>query len=116
MAHSGLALATSIATTITTGSLIYGLKRKIRSLGLSRLVKCGVKSLVSSMAMGILVYLTYYPLESKVLGNTILELAVLLGTISLGVAVYLIIIYLLKVDEITWFINLVKRELKRDKK
>lgn len=116
MAHSGLALATSIATTITTGSLIYGLKRKIRSLGLSRLVKCGVKSLVSSMAMGILVYLTYYPLESKVLGNTILELAVLLGTISLGVAVYLIIIYLLKVDEITWFINLFKRELKRDKK
>ena len=111
MAHSGLALATSIATTITTGSLIYGLKKKIGSLGLSKLVKCGFKSLVSSLVMGMLVYLMYYPLESKVLGNTILELAVLLGVISFGAAVYLIIIYLLKVDEISWFVNLFKRRL-----
>ena len=111
MAHSGLALATSIATTVTTGSLIYGLKKKIGSLGLSKLVKCGFKSLISSLVMGVLVYLTYYPLESKVLGNTMLELAVLLGVISLGAAVYLIIIYLLKVDEIGWFVNLFKRRL-----
>lgn len=115
MAHGGLAFATSIAITVTTGSLIYGLKKKIGSLGLSKLVKCGLKSLVSSLVMGILVYLTYYPLESKVLGNTILELAVLAGAISFGAAVYFIIIYLLKVDEISWFVDLLKKKLRNSR-
>ena len=84
MAHAGLALATSIATTITTVLLIYGLRRKIGSLGLSKLIACGLKSLVSSLVMGLLVYTMYYPLESIVLGNTILELSLLLGVASLG--------------------------------
>lgn len=113
MAHSGLALATSIATTITTGSLIYGLKRKIGSLGLSKIVKCGLKSLASSLIMGILVYLMYYSLESKLMGDTILESVLLLGVVSLGATIYIVAIYLLKVDEMSWFINLLKQKLKK---
>ncbi|MGI6317353.1 MAG: murein biosynthesis integral membrane protein MurJ [Dethiobacteria bacterium] len=113
MAHSGLALATSIATTVTTGSLIYGLRKKIGSIGVLQILKCGLKSLASSLVMGILVYLTYYPLENKVLGNTIFELAVFLGVVSFGAAVYLVMIYLLKVDEVSWFVNLFKRKLKK---
>ena len=112
LAHSGLALATTIATTVTTGTLIYRLRQKIGSLGMSKYALCGIKSLVSSLIMGILVYLTYYPLESKVLGNTILELAVLLGVASLGAAVYFFIIYLLKVEEINWFVRLFKNKLR----
>jgi len=111
LAHSGLALATSIATTITSVLLIYGLRRKIGSLKFSDFVRCGFKSLVSSLVMGLLVFLTYYPLESKVLGNTILELSLLLGVVSLGAVVYFIIIYLFKVEEIIWFINLLKGKL-----
>lgn len=111
MAHGGLALATSIATTVTAGWLIYGLRKKIGSLGLSHLAKCGLKSLAASLIMGLLVYLTYYPLESKVLGNTILELAILLGVASLGAAVYFLIVYLLKVEEINWFVKLLKNKL-----
>lgn len=111
MAHAGLALATSIATTVTTGSLIYGLRKKIGPLGLKELTTCGLKSLASSLVMGVLVYLIYYPLESRVLGNTLLELALLLGVVSLGAAVYLLIIYLLKVKEMNWFVGLFKKKL-----
>ncbi len=112
MAHSGLALATSIATTVTTGSLIYGLRKKIGSIGMSNYIICGLKSLVSSLVMGVLVYLLYYPLESAVLGNTLLELVVLLGVISLGAAVYFLMIYLLRVEEMNWFVNLFKKRLR----
>ena len=112
MAHSGLALATSISVTVTTGLLIYKLKDRIGNLGLSKLAKCGLKSLFASLVMGIIVYLAYYSLESKVLGNTILELAVLLGVASLGAVVYFGIIYLLKVEEIGWFVDLFKKKLK----
>lgn len=111
MAHAGLALATSIATTVTTGSLIYGLRKKIGPLGLTELLTCGLKTLVSSLIMGVLVYSIYYPLESRVLGNTLLELALLLGVVSLGAAVYLVIIYLLKVEEMNWFVGLFKKKL-----
>lgn len=112
MAHGGLALATSIATTATTCYLIYGLRKKIGNLGLSGFINCGLKSLVSSLIMGLLVYLIYYPLESKVLGNNRLEFAVLLGVAALGAAVYLVVIYLLKVEEIYWFLNLIKKQFK----
>ena len=111
MAHAGLALATSIATTVTTGSLIYGLKKRIGPLGLMELIRCGLKALFSSLIMGALVYLLYYPLESRVLGNTLLELALLLGVVALGAAVYCALIYLLKVKEVSWFVNLFKKKL-----
>jgi putative peptidoglycan lipid II flippase len=112
LAHGGLALATSIATTVTTGTLLFRLRKKIGSLGMSKIALCGFKSLFASLIMGLLVYLVYYPLENKVLGNTILELAVLLGIASLGAAVYFLIIYLLKVEEISWFVKLFKNKIK----
>ena len=112
LAHGGLALATSIATSVTTGALIYRLRQKIGSLRMSKMALSGFKSLFSSLIMGIIVYLTYYPLESRVLGNTILELAILLGVASLGAAVYFLIIYLLKVEEISWFVKLFKNKLR----
>ncbi len=111
MAHSGLALATSISNTVTTGSLIYGLKNKIGGLGWSKLARCGLKSLVSSLAMGLLIYFIYYPLESKTAGSTLLQSALLLGVIIFGALIYSIMIYLLKVDEAGWVVNLAKKKL-----
>lgn len=111
LAHGGLALATSIATTVTTGSLMYGLRKRIGSLGLSGTLKCMLKSLFSSLVMGALLYLIYFPLESKVMGNGILELAALLGAVSFGAVLYFAIIYLLKVDEISWFVKLFRKKL-----
>lgn len=111
MAHRGLALATSIATTVTTGYLFYGLRKKIGPLGLSIIVRCGAKALAASIAMGIIVYQIYYSLINKFTGSTLLELGILLFSIGLGVVVYLVILYFLKVDEMTWFIKLFKKKL-----
>ena len=111
MEHRGLALATAISTTLTTGYLFYGLRKKIGPLGFSAVLRCGAKSLVSSVIMGVIVYFTYYSLIENFLGNTIFELAILLLSVGLGALVYLTILYLLKVDEMTWFINLFKKKI-----
>ncbi|HHX70364.1 MAG TPA: murein biosynthesis integral membrane protein MurJ [Gallicola sp.] len=111
MEHRGLALATAISTTVTTGYLFYGLRKKIGPLGISTVLRCGVKSLASSVIMGAIVYFTYYSLIENFIGNTILGLAILLLSVGLGALVYLTILYLLKVDEMTWFINLLKKKL-----
>lgn len=111
MEHSGLALATSIATTVTTVYLFYGLRKKIGPLGISEIIRCGAKSLVASVIMGLIVYFTYYSFIDDLIGNTFFELGLLLLSIGIGAIAYLIVLYLLKVDEITWFINLFKKRL-----
>lgn len=111
MEHRGLALATAISTTLSTGYLFYGLRKKIGPLGISTVLRCGAKSLASSVIMGGIVYFTYYSLIENFIGNTIFELAILLLSVGLGALVYLTILYLLKVDEMTWFINLFRKKL-----
>lgn len=112
MDHRGLALATSISAIISTALLLYGLKNKIGSLGTMELIKCGFKSLGASLIMGTVVYFTYYSLESFAHGSTILGVLVLLLSLTLGGIIYLLIIYVLKIDEFNWLVNLLKRRLK----
>jgi len=111
MEHRGLALATSIATTVTTVYLFYGLRKKIGPLGISQILKCSTKSLVASIIMGVIVYFTYYSLIENFIGSTIFELGILVLSVGLGVLVYLTILFLLKVEEMIWFINLFKKKL-----
>lgn len=60
MANSGLALATSIATTISTFLLLYGLKKKIGSLGTKGYITTFIKIGLASGIMGIAAYLIYH--------------------------------------------------------
>ncbi len=113
MGHSGLALATSLATTITATLLIIRLRMKIGGLGIAEFISSGLKAVFSAAVMGTLVYLIYHALEIKVLGSTLLELALLVGVAALGAAVYFVLIYLLKVDEMSWFVDLFRKRLRR---
>ncbi|HEY8362327.1 MAG TPA: murein biosynthesis integral membrane protein MurJ [Tissierellaceae bacterium] len=64
MAHAGLALSTSIATTIATLLMFYGLKKKIGSLGTKGYIVTFVKSGLASAIMGLIAYYTYHSLYS----------------------------------------------------
>ena len=108
LAHGGLALATAIATTLTTLSLIRGLGKKIGSIGLIGFIKCALKSLLAALIMGVLTHLAYYSLGDRVPVNAAFEAALLLGTILLGAIAYFLFLYLLKVEEIARFVNLLK--------
>lgn len=110
MSYRGLALATAISVTITAGLLLYYLKRKIVSLEIMKMVICGFKTFVASLIMGVVMYLIYYTLINKDISNMVPEMVILAISCCLGLIVYFILIYLFKIDEIKWIINLIKRK------
>lgn len=100
MAHAGLALATSIATTVVTLYMFYWLKKKIGSLGTMSFIKCGLKSLFASAIMGIAVYNLYHGL-CKVLGVSKLNnLVSLLAAAGTGAVIYGVLCYVFGVKEV----------------
>jgi len=114
MGHAGLALATSIATTIATLLMFYGLKKKIGSLGTMSYIKCGIKSGLVSIVMGIAAYFIYHELY-KILGVAKLyNLIALLAAASSGVVIYVVLCYVLGIDEVKNVVNKLKlRIIKR---
>lgn len=110
MAHRGLALATSIASIVSTLFLLFLLKGKIGSFGFSKSIKCGIKSLGASITMGIVASLIYNILEKSMGTNGIYEFIILFISIGLGALLYFIIIYLLKIDEVKWVIKIAKEK------
>lgn len=100
MAHSGLALATSISATFTTLLLFLSLRKKIGPIGLRGYLKSFLKTLISSLVMGLVVYFLYFGLTAKFVDSRIGELMVLLLSVILGALVYFILCAILRVKEI----------------
>jgi len=102
MQHRGLALATSISVNISAILLIYGLKRKIGSLEFMKSIKCGIKSLTASIIMGIAVYIIYNTAYT-LLGDGLISCSIALAlSIFIGILIYFIFVYLLKIEEVRW--------------
>ena len=114
MGHAGLAFATSIATTIATLLMFYGLKKKIGSLGTMSYIKCGIKSGIASAVMGIAAYFIYHELY-KLLGEAKLyNLIALLAAAGSGIIIYGVLCYVLGIDEVKDIVNKLKlRIIKR---
>jgi peptidoglycan biosynthesis protein MviN/MurJ (putative lipid II flippase) len=93
MEHRGLALATLISAIKTTGTLLFGLKKKTDSFGFLKSLKCVLKSLFASLIIGI---------------GIIVEIIALLISVGARAEVYLIIVYFFRIKEVEWAIMIVK--------
>lgn len=113
MAHSGLALATSIAAIIATILMLFKLKRKIGALGTVRYIKCGVKAGIASAIMGAASYAVYQGMSKTLDRGNVYSLISLLAAVGIGMVVYLILCYLFRVEEIRIVIGKVKQRLMR---
>lgn len=100
MAHSGLALATSIATTIATFLLLHGLKKKIGSLGTKGYITTFLKTGLASGVMGLVAYLIYNGLYRALGVSKLYNLVSLLVAVGAGIVVYLVLCYVFKVEEV----------------
>ena len=63
--------------------------------------------------MGVVVYFIYTGLGSILVGNTILELIHLLIAVAIGGLIYLVLIYILKVKELEWAVENIKKKIKK---
>jgi len=113
MAHAGLALATSIAITIATLLLFYGLKKKIGSLGSLSYLECGLKASLASAIMGVSAYLVDNGLYKTLGESKLYNLVSLLAATGTGVVVYGVLCYVLGVEEARVIIGKVKDRIMR---
>lgn len=97
MAHSGLALATSISATVTAILLLYGLRKKIGSIGIKGYIRTFIKSGLASAIMGSIEYFTYHLIYGELGVSQLHNMISLLVSIIIGGVVYLILCYFLKV-------------------
>src|SRR5699024_6815267 len=111
MGHRGLALATSLSAMITAVILLYHLRKKIGNLGLKAMSQSSIKILISSLIMGVIVHFTYNSLMSAIDPSRLVELILVLLTVSLGITIYIIALYFFKVKELHFAIDYAKQQL-----
>lgn len=112
MGHAGLAFATSIATTIATILMFYGLKKKIGSLGTLSYIKCGLKAGLASAIMGIVAYIVYHGLYGILGVSKLYNLISLLVAVVLAAIVYGVLCYLFGIEEVRDIVDKVIKRLK----
>lgn len=104
----GLALATSISALLTTTLLILSLRKKIGPFGLRMICSLFFKVLISGLIMAILSNYCY-----GILINYINVNIALIFSIAVGVCIYAITLYFLKIKEIDPIVGGIKRKLKK---
>ena len=112
--HVGLALATSLTTIFTAGLLLYELRKKIGPLGMSAMLQSSLKISISSVVMGVVVYVLYDYGVVALAPSRLVELILLGLVIGLGLLVYLACLYFFKVEELSFLIDNVKKQLGKD--
>lgn len=108
--HGGLALANSIGSAINFTVLFIALIRKLGHIGIKEIIKSLVKTSSASVIMGIIGYTI---LNSSLWQNThqLLYKAALLGiTIAICITIYLLLLKLMKSEELTYMIGIIKRK------
>jgi putative peptidoglycan lipid II flippase len=99
MQHRGLALATSLSTTISTVFLFLALRKKLGPLGMGNMFMTFIKTLVSAVIMGVVVYLMYFKLGALLPDVKIIQMIMLLVSVAVGAIVYFIFCILFKIKE-----------------
>nr|PZN09007.1 MAG: murein biosynthesis integral membrane protein MurJ [Caldicoprobacter oshimai] len=113
MQHDGLALATSLSAMVMTVLLFANLRKRLRGIAGRKLVagflKCGVASLI----MGLAVYwLNGFAEEHIHSSSGLIDLLVLGAVIMIGAALYFALVYVFKVEEVDWLVDMVKKRMK----
>lgn len=107
----GLGLAYSISIIIGTGILVYFLSKKIDGFSNTDLILPAVKMLVAASAAAFALYIPMKALDQLVFDTTrTINLIMLTGIASsLGLAIYILLVWLLGVRELDTFLELIKK-------
>ena len=102
----GLAFATSISAIICTVLLFISLRKKVGAFGMKAITISFVKITSASLLMGVVARFSFLFLTPYLRPN-----GALLISVGIGVIIYFIMIYWLKVDEIKKMIQLLKEKV-----
>lgn len=105
MGYIGLPLATSVSCIITTILLFISLNKKVGYFGQKEILKTMLKSTIASIIMSICTYLSYNIFIDIFKPIDIYEIISLFGAIVIGIFIYLILVFILKLEETKFFIE-----------
>jgi putative peptidoglycan lipid II flippase len=107
--HGGLALATSLASALNLGLLVYALRRKLGALGWRRIAQSACKTLGNAAIMGAVVWTAARMLLEAETGTFTGQVAKLAGCVMIGLAVFGACSYLTGSREFTRVVAEVKK-------
>lgn len=110
---AGLALATSISAMICIFLLFNSLKKKIGYFGQDRIMKTTLKSMISSLAMGVVTYFGYGLLSSMLDSGVVYDVISLFGSVLIGAIVYGVLVIILKVEEVSVITDMLKKKIEK---
>lgn len=108
LGHVGLALATSLAETITIPLFFYFLRKRLGNLGMKNSIIIFLKSAIASAVMGVVVYLTIKYISPILPAGKIYKLISIGISAGCGGITYFILMLLLKVKEMDFFTKTIK--------
>jgi putative peptidoglycan lipid II flippase len=110
MKHSGLALATSIASTINLAILVYMLRKKLGSLGWRNIIFSTGKTIIISLIMGFFVWgAAIYAIPPEKGSRTILLIRVFV-CIGIGLMSFVGLSIVLKMEELKDVFAILRRK------
>lgn len=116
MAYNGLALADSIAVMLAAIPNVLLLRKRVGRLNGRQVLFTLLKCTGAALLMSITAREIYYGLAGALAGGFLSRLFALAAAVGAGVIIYMFMIWLLRVKEITVILNvLVKKDLKRGK-
>lgn len=109
MQIGGLALASSISSLLSGIMLLIPMQKKLGTIVTKSVIMDIIKMLVSALAMAIIVFYSKLFLTSVLATTFINQVIVLTISVTLGICVYLLLTYIMKLDETKVAVGLVKK-------
>lgn len=106
-----LGLSYSISIIVSLALLINFLGRKVGGFNNMKILNPGLKMLLAAVVSAIALYIPIKALDQLVFDTTrTINLTILTGIASFfGLSVYLLLVWLMRVDELTTYVNLIKK-------
>jgi putative peptidoglycan lipid II flippase len=111
--HGGLALANSLASWVNFALLFFFLRKKLKRIDAKRIAQSVSKIIFASSIMGITGGILLHGTLWQTHGNIFTKVFYLSGTIMICGAVYFILCYLMKSEELSYIMEMAKQKLKR---
>lgn len=111
--HGGLALASSLSALGNMLLLLWFLRKKIGPFGGRAIFAAGVKGVIASVPMAIVVYWIMHLIDWSPMGGRLLKGGVLGSAVAAGMAIFLITAHLLRCEEATDVVALIRKKVLR---
>lgn len=107
--HAGLALATSLSSTLNLILLLRGISRRLGKIDIRKNVESLIKIFICSLPMGIIAHLVFYLRDWSTTGGEGSKVIILFIGVVIGIGVYLLISYLVKKEEMIFLLRMIKK-------